>query len=135
MNRLSHGVVRVIDSTAECPELPIVEGQGTAKVILWPGNGAEYRSIQLFTLEKGDRLHPMRHQSDCVYYIIKGDGVIVDLSGMQAQPLVEGSMIHIDAQDSYRIEAGDAGIRFLGGPCPPDAALYENLRAVGSSLA
>lgn len=125
--------VRVIDSAADCPEIPLVDGKGNAKVILWPGNGAEFRSMQLFTLEKGDRSVPLKHTNDCVYYVIEGAGTVESVPEKVSQPLVEGSIIHIDSNDEYRILAGADGIRFLGGPCPPDEALYANLSAAGRS--
>lgn len=127
-------VVRVIDSAVDCPEIPLVDGKGNAKVVLWPGNGAEFRSIQLFTLEKGDRLIPLKHVNDCVYYVIEGTGFVESLPDNETQNLIEGSILHIDANDEYRILAGDNGIRFLGGPCPPDNALYANLSAAGRSF-
>lgn len=126
--------VRVIDSAVDCPEVPLVEGKGNAKVVLWPGNGAEFRSIQLFTLEKGDRLIPLKHVNDCVYYVIEGAGVVESIPDRETQPLIEGSIVHIDASDEYRIHAGDNGMRFLGGPCPPDEALYAHLSAAGRNL-
>lgn len=133
MDQHSDNVVRVIDSAVNCPEIPLVEGQGNAKVILWPGNGAEFRSMQLFTLHTGDQSVALKHINDCVYYVIAGAGLIESLADGSRQELVEGSIVHIDANDEYRIAAGDYGIKFLGGPCPPDAALYASLETSGAN--
>jgi len=133
MTTPSTQTVRVIDSAVNCPELSLVEGQGKAKVVLWTGNGAQFRSIQVFNLHAGDRLVPLQHKSDCVYYIVEGAGIIKNLANNEELSLIEGSIVHIDANDGYRIIAGEKGIRFLGGPCPPDEALYATLNQVESA--
>jgi mannose-6-phosphate isomerase-like protein (cupin superfamily) len=115
--------VRVIDSAIDCPEIPIVAGEGNAKLVLSPHNGASFRSFQLLSLEQGARTIDLGHTSDCVYYVIEGEGAIVDAAAGSRFELSEGHMVHIDAGDRYRIEAGTAGIRVIGGPCPPDESL------------
>jgi mannose-6-phosphate isomerase-like protein (cupin superfamily) len=121
--------VRVIDSAVGCPEIPIVEGEGNAKVVLSPHNGATFRSFQLVTLNENARTIGLCHASNCVYYVIEGAGAIVDAAAGARIDLAEGHMVHIDAGDSYRIEAGSAGIKVLGGPCPPDPSLYSGMTA------
>jgi mannose-6-phosphate isomerase-like protein (cupin superfamily) len=119
--------VRVIDSAVGCPEIPIVEGEGNAKVVLSPHNGATFRSFQLVTLQESARTIDLRHASNCVYYVIEGAGAIVDAAAGARIDLAEGHMVHIDAGDLYRIEAGHTGIKVLGGPCPPDPSLYAGM--------
>jgi mannose-6-phosphate isomerase-like protein (cupin superfamily) len=119
--------VRVIDSAAGCPEIPIVEGEGSAQVILSPHNGAKFRSFQLVSLKQNARTLDLSHSSDCAYYIIAGGGCIVDAAGGSRFEIAEGHMVHIDAGDHYRFEAGAAGIRVIGGPCPADAGLYSGM--------
>ncbi len=119
--------VRVLDSAADWPEIPILDGEGKAKVVMWPGNGARFRSFHLLSMKEGASTIPLSHESDCVYYIIGGVGVVVDLTTGERLPLVEGSMIHIDAGDRYRLVATD-GLCAIGGPCPPDDALYSDLK-------
>ncbi|MCA1458687.1 hypothetical protein I6F35_36900 [Bradyrhizobium sp. BRP22] len=125
----SFSQVRVIDSAAGCPEIPIVEGEGNAKVVLSPHNGAAFRSLQLVSLQQNARTVDLSHPSDCVYYVIAGEGAIIDAAGGARHEVAEGHMVHIDAGDRYRIEAGAAGIRVIGGPCPADASLYSSLTA------
>ncbi len=114
---------RVIDSAVDCPEIPIVEGEGNAKLVLSPHNGASFRSFQLVSLAAGARTIELSHSSDCAYYVIEGAGAIVDTGTLARFDLAEGHMVHIDAGDRYRIEAGQTGIKVIGGPCPPDEAL------------
>ncbi|MFH0299843.1 hypothetical protein AAFX91_21930 [Bradyrhizobium sp. 31Argb] len=129
MVNLSFSQVRVIDSAAGCPEIPIVEGEGNAKVVLSPHNGAAFRSFQLVSLQQNARTIDLSHASDCVYYVIAGEGAIVDTAGGSRHEVAEGHMVHIDAGDRYRIEAGAAGIKVIGGPCPADASLYSMIAA------
>src|SRR5260370_42009461 len=121
--------VRVIDSAVGCPEIPIVEGQRNAKVVLSPHNSSTFRSFQLVSLKQHARTIGLKHASNCVYYVIEGAGAVVDTVAGSRVDLAEGSMVHIDAGDLYRIEAGAAGIKAIGGPCPPDETLDASLTA------
>ena len=127
MSSVPYSRVRVIDSAAGCPEIPIVEGEGNAKVVLSPHNGGTFRSFQLISLQQSARTVSLRHGSDCVYYVIEGTGCIVDEKDGARTEFAEGHMVHIDAGDSYRIEAGHGGITVVGGPCPPDDSLYAGM--------
>jgi len=121
--------VRVIDSALPSPELPIVEGAGTAKAVLWPGNGAITRTFQVIDLGAGARTIMLKHPSDAVYYVVGGAASVVDAATGQSQDLREGAMVHIDAGDGYRLaNAGTEACRIIGGPCPPDPALYAHLQ-------
>jgi mannose-6-phosphate isomerase-like protein (cupin superfamily) len=123
--------IRVIDSAAGCPEIPIVEGEGNAKVVLSPHNGGLFRSFQLISLLGNARTVRLSHVSNCVYYIIEGTGRIVDEADGRHIEVAEGHMLHIDAGDSYRIEAGGNGMKLVGGPCPADESLYAGMTIGG----
>lgn len=118
-------VIRVIDGTAIEKPLPLVRGEGTAYAVLWPGNGARYRTFNLIDLKKNDITRDLSHASECAYYVAAGGGVVRSLDDGETQELVEGSMIHIGTGDAYRLEAGPHGMRVIGGPVPVDPALYE----------
>ncbi len=119
---------RVVDSAVGCPEIPIIVGPGNARVVMWPGNNAQFRTFQIITLEAGARTIRLHHGSDAVYYVMSGAGSIVDLASSEVFPLAEGAMVHIDAGDAYRFMSGDSqDMKFLGGPCPADESLYADL--------
>ena len=118
--------VRVIDTSSGGANLPIIEKNGEARAVLWPGNGARFRSFQLISLFEGGSTEALSHASDCVYYVISGKGQVVDLGSGDVSDLAEGTMIHIDAGDAYRLRSA-TGVKLLGGPCPPDPALYAAL--------
>src|SRR4051794_5430145 len=103
------------------PAVPVVETGGSARALVWPGNGARLRSMHLISLEPGGRTRPQRHAAEAVYYVIEGGG-----SAGTDEPLEEGSMIHVAAGAEYVLAAGTEGMQVVGGPSPPDASLYEN---------
>jgi hypothetical protein len=35
--------------------------------------------------------------------------------------------VHVEPGTPYRFEAGDRAVELVGGPCPPDPALYRDL--------
>lgn len=111
----------------DSPELPIVEGEGSACAIVWPGVGATFRSMHRISLGAGARTVELRHPMEAVYYIIAGGGSVRDGAAQAGTALTEGSMIFVEPGTRYAIEAGAEGIEVLGGPCPPDPVLYEGL--------
>lgn len=119
--------VRVLSGGEVSPELPIVESGGTARAVVWPGVGALHRSMHLVRLDGGGRTKPLSHPSDAVYHLCEGAATVTDPDSGESFETGVGSMLHIDAGTTYRIEAGADGALLVGGPCPPDAAMYEHL--------
>lgn len=119
---------RVLSCDAACPELPIVEGAGRAVAVVWPGVGATMRSLHWIDLPSGAGTKAQRHPMEAVYYVKEGSGTVLEPGG-RGDPITEGSMIHVEPGTAYRFEAGDHGLVLLGGPCPPDPALYAHLAA------
>ncbi|MCE3266757.1 MAG: hypothetical protein K0S15_1466 [Solirubrobacterales bacterium] len=117
--------VQVLDVEGS-PALPIVESGGSATAVIWPGMGAKLRSMHHISLHAGGSTVRMRHPSDAVYYVISGGGRADDDGGTE-HPLVEGSMVHVDAGTEYALRAGPGGLEAVGGPAPADRAMYEGL--------
>ena len=119
--------VSVFGVEEDSPELAIVDGEGSARAILWPGVGAEIRSMHRISLGAGAQTKEMNHPMETVYYIIEGSGIVSDPSASTDEPLIEGSMIFVEPNTPYVIRADNGGIEIMGGPCPPDPALYAHL--------
>jgi hypothetical protein len=119
----AHGEVSVVGGEAG-PELGIVDGEGSARAVIWPGMGARLRSMHRISLGPGSRTVELRHPTDAVYYVIDGDGEVGDRDAGSAEPLVTGSMVHVDRGTAYELVAGDGGMEVVGGPAPADPALY-----------
>ena len=117
--------VRVLCAADHGPVLPIVEGDGSARPIVWPGSGAAFRTMHRIELAGGSRTVALKHAMEAAYYVIRGDGVVRDPDEDSTEPLVEGSMIFVEPGTAYLIEAGGTGLLLIGGPCPADPALYQ----------
>jgi quercetin dioxygenase-like cupin family protein len=113
----------------EGPALAIVEGEGRAHAVVWPGMGATMRSIHRIELAPGARTIAMSHPSEAVYYVLDGGGEAIDPDAGEGEPqsLRRGSMAHIDAGTTYVLAAGAEGMSLVGGPSPPDPRVYEGL--------
>ncbi len=127
MKSKSSETVRVIDSAIGCPDLPIVVGEGYAKAVIWPGGGAQHRSMHLIKMESGSSTIALFHSSDCVYYVLAGSGSIEDIISGEAKSLAEGAMVHIDAGDTYKLHSDSGEFSVVGGPCPADPKFYAHL--------
>jgi mannose-6-phosphate isomerase-like protein (cupin superfamily) len=108
--------------------LPLADG-GEVRAVVWPGVGARHRSMHHVALRPGGATHPQAHPaSEAVYYIVRGEGHIDDLDARTSQPVRAGSFVFITPGTRYRFApSGAEGLVCIGGPCPPDAALYAGL--------
>ena len=70
--------VRVLRAADHGPVLPIVEGEGSARPIVWPGSGAAFRTMHRIELAGGSRTVALKHAMEAAYYVIRGDGVVRD---------------------------------------------------------
>jgi len=120
--------VVVVKASDSGPDLPILESGGTARALVWPGMGARERTMHLLTLAPSDRTIPLSHVSECVYHVSEGGGVMEDLGSDDRHEVVTGSMLFIEPNTEYRFIAGPSGAVLLGGPCPPDNEMYEELK-------
>lgn len=119
--------MRVLDSDKESPDLPIIEASGEAHAVVWPGVGAVHRSMHIIKLHAEGRTKPLNHPSDAVYHVCEGTATVADPDSGDSFDVGVGAMLHIDAKTTYHITAGSNGALLIGGPCPPDAAMYEHL--------
>jgi quercetin dioxygenase-like cupin family protein len=122
--------IRILDGSTG-PELPIVRGGGVARAIVWPGTGANLRSLHRIWLEAGSATTELSHGSDAVYYVVEGEGTVHDMTGGSEHAVRLGSMFHIDGGTSYAVVAGKAGMQIVGGPAPADLAMYAHLEDQG----
>lgn len=107
--------------------LPIVNGEGTARALVWPGIGARSRSMHWITLQPSARTIPLVHPMEAVYYVLSGTASLLDHDAGTAHEAVIGSMIFVEPRTTYVIAAEGETVELLGGPCPPDPELYRHL--------
>lgn len=116
--------MQVLPLQGSGPTLSIIDGEGLARAVIWPGLGATARSIHRITLGPSSRTVRLEHHGESVYYVMGGSGSVQGDDSPAQNGLVEGSMVHIGPGTGYRFAAGADGLEFFGGPCPADPALY-----------
>jgi mannose-6-phosphate isomerase-like protein (cupin superfamily) len=123
--------VQVLRADRDYLPLPLIEGGGEVRAVVWPGMQARHRSMHYILLPAEMRTIPQRHAtSEAVYYVIRGEGIIEDLDAGSVHPVHAGSVVLITPGSTYRIAAAArSDITCVGGPCPPDAALYPGASA------
>ena len=122
---MSDDRVQVVRGAADSVTLPLVASGGEAVAVVWPGVGSKHRSLHRLVLGARGCTIDLRHPSESVYYVRSGSATVVDADSDERQPLVEGSMVHVDPSTAHRFEAGAEGAEIVGGPCPPDPSIYE----------
>jgi mannose-6-phosphate isomerase-like protein (cupin superfamily) len=120
--------IRVIDADERCPELQIVQGEGVARAVIWPGIGAAARSMHRITLRRGARTTSLRHPMEAVYYVISGMALVEDQTDGAPVRLRPGSMVFVEPDTPYVFAAQGDRVEIVGGPCPPDESLYDGLK-------
>lgn len=114
------------------PELPLLAETATGSVTatIWPGVGAQARSIVVFRLSAGASTIELGHDGEAVYYVRSGVGAVrgETAGASNVQQLGEGAIVHIARSTNYRFTAdGGSGLELVGGPCPPDTSWFDGL--------
>ena len=119
--------IKVISSESS-PAIPrMVKGRGTMHALVWPGMGARMRSLHLTQLKSNSATRKLRHDSEAVYYVIRGDVVAADLDTGESHEVQEGGFIFIEPMTTYSLRCSRGSSEIVGGPCPPDPNLYEGM--------
>src|SRR5215469_14558527 len=102
--------VQVIPLRGTGPLLPIIKGEGSARAVIWPGTGAEMRSIHLIQLAPTSETVLLVHPGESVYYVLDGSGTVAGEGPVPATALAPGAMVHVGPQTAYRFAAGPDGL-------------------------
>ena len=122
------GPVRVFDAERDGVAVLMISKQ--ARLVVWPGAGADVATMNLVVLEPGEENQPHAHEdSDDTIVILEGEGSIDDLSNGGTYEFSAGDVVFVRAGIQHKVKA-DRGVHIVsaGGPCPPD---YGMLRALG----
>ena len=118
--------VRVFHIERDGVPLPLISRQ--ARLIVWPGNGAEVASMNHVVLEAGEANVPHTHaESEDTIFILEGRGSVRDFTHEEVLSAEAGCVIHIPEGIRHAVTA-ETRMVSVGGPCPPDRAM---LRATG----
>ena len=97
--------------------IDVVEEGGSAVALAWPGTGSRFRSMHRIELEGGGRTRTLRHASEAVYFVVSGGGFVGE------HKLKPHDMVYVPRRAAYAFAAVEP-MTLVGGPCPPDPALY-----------
>lgn len=101
-----------------------------ARLIVWPGVGAENANMNYVRMQPGEQNVPHVHrQSEDTIFVLEGRGTIADLSNDRELQFEAGEVVHVAPGVEHQVRADrGAEIVSVGGPCPAD---IELLRAIG----
>lgn len=109
--------------------LPVISRD--ARLVVWPGVGAETANMNYVVLEPGEANVPHVHAaSEDTVFILEGEGTAHDFENDSKVPFAAGQAVHVPMGLKHAI-AADRGVRVVsaGGPSPADRGL---LKAVGA---
>ena len=109
--------------------LPVISRD--ARLVVWPGVGAETANMNYVVLEPGEANVPHIHAaSEDTVFILEGEGTAHDFENDSKVAFAAGQAVHVPVGLKHAI-AADRGVRVVsaGGPSPADRGL---LKAVGA---
>src|SRR3989449_11767062 len=95
--------IAVIPLHRDAFDLPLAAEGGRVRALLWPGMGARERSLCYFDLPEGFASTEFRHPYEAVYYVVRGEGRVVDADAGTAHPVHAGQMIYLTPNQGYRL--------------------------------
>lgn len=96
-----------------------------ARLVVFPGVGAQTANMNYVVLEPGEANQPHSHQvSEDTIVILSGRGSVDDLTHRVTLRFEAGDVIHVPVAIEHRVKADlGSGIVSVGGPCPADPAM------------
>lgn len=108
-----------------------IGGGGEVRAVVWPGMGAQHRSMHYVRLAPRETSPVWRHPGEAVYYVLDGSGWFEDHTAGRRHEIRAGLIVHVEAGTPYTMAAREA-LTCVGGPCPPDPSLYAQVRMGGT---
>jgi quercetin dioxygenase-like cupin family protein len=117
--------IRVFHRDGPHASLPMIASD--ARLIVWPGTGAETANMNYVSMEPGEQNVPHVHEtSEDTIMILSGRGTVADLTNGRELEFQAGQVIHVPPAVQHQVRA-DRGTPVVsaGGPCPADRALLR----------
>ena len=117
--------IRVFHRDRPGAKLPMIASD--ARLVVYPGVGAETANMNYVVMEPGEENQPHAHAtSEDTILILEGAGTVANLETGEELPFEAGQVIHVAAGARHQVR-GDRGQRVIsvGGPCPADRAGLE----------
>lgn len=109
------------------PALKVPMISSDARLVVFPGVGAESANMNYVRLEPGEENVPHVHpDSEDTIFILAGKGTVCDHDHDVVQEFEAGDVIHVPVGLKHAVRA-DRGVEIVsvGGPCPPDRGMLE----------
>jgi quercetin dioxygenase-like cupin family protein len=117
--------IRVFHRDNPGAKLPMIASD--ARLVVYPGVGAETANMNYVVMEAGEENKPHAHAtSEDTILILAGAGTVANLETGEELPFEAGQVIHVAAGAKHQVR-GDRGQQVIsvGGPCPADRAGLE----------
>jgi quercetin dioxygenase-like cupin family protein len=117
------GEVRLFHRDRPSGRMPLISSD--ARLVVWPGVGAQTANMNYVRLTPGEANAPHSHaESEDTIVILSGRGTVEDLTNSLALAFEAGDVIHVPVGLEHRVKADRGeGVESVGGPCPPDTAM------------
>lgn len=116
------------------PALKVPMISSDARLVVFPGVGAESANMNYVRLEPGEENVPHIHpESEDTIFILAGRGTVCDHDSDVVQEFEAGDVIHVPVGLKHAVRA-DRGVEIVsvGGPCPPDRGMLERAAAAAA---
>jgi len=120
--------VRIFHRDDPGARMPMIASD--ARLVVWPGVGAERANMNYVRMQPGEANAPHAHErSEDTIFVLSGHGTVADLDNGAELEFEAGQTIHVPIGVRHQVR-GDRGAEVVsvGGPCPADLGL---LRAAG----
>ena len=113
--------------------LPLIAAD--ARLVVWPGVGAETANMNFVDMQPGEANVPHAHRySEDTIFILHGRGSITDLTNDVTLEFEGGDIVHVPPGVRQAVSANrESNIVSVGGPCPADAALLRSAQPTGDT--
>jgi quercetin dioxygenase-like cupin family protein len=119
------------------PALRVPMISSDARLVVFPGVGAESANMNYVRLQPGEENTPHLHpESEDTIFILAGKGTVCDHDSGVVQEFEAGDVIHVPIGLTHAVRA-DRGVEIVsvGGPCPPDRGMLERAAAAAAGQA
>lgn len=96
-----------------------------ARLIVWPGSGADEANMNYVRMQPGEANVPHVHgSSEDTIFVLEGEGTVADLTNGLELAFEAGQVVHVPPGVEHQLRA-DRGTEVVsvGGPCPADLDL------------
>jgi quercetin dioxygenase-like cupin family protein len=100
-----------------------------ARLVVWPGAGAERANMNYVRMQPGEANVPHVHEdSEDTIFVLEGRGSIADIDNDTVHEFEAGQVVHVPAGLEHQVR-GDRGAEIVsvGGPCPADLKLLRRI--------